>query len=132
MAQVKLDAIGVVVSDMARSLAFYRLLGLGFPDGAEQEGHVEVSLDGGLRLMFDTEAVVRSFSPGWERPAGGHQMGLAFLCDGPAAVDATHAALVAAGYQSVKEPWDAFWGQRYAQIADPDGNPVDLFAPSAA
>ena len=40
-------------------------------------------------------------------------------------------ALVAAGYQGGKEPWDAFWGQRYAQVFDPDGNSVDLFAPLA-
>jgi uncharacterized glyoxalase superfamily protein PhnB len=26
------------------------------------------------------------------------------------------------------EPWDADWGQRYAQVKDPDGNSVDLFA----
>jgi uncharacterized glyoxalase superfamily protein PhnB len=29
----------------------------------------------------------------------------------------------------VKEPWDAFWGQRYAAVGDPDGNLIDLFAP---
>jgi uncharacterized glyoxalase superfamily protein PhnB len=27
------------------------------------------------------------------------------------------------------EPWDAFWGQRYAVVHDPDGNGVDLFCP---
>jgi catechol 2,3-dioxygenase-like lactoylglutathione lyase family enzyme len=26
------------------------------------------------------------------------------------------------------EPWDAFWGMRYAVVRDPDGTPVDLFA----
>lgn len=26
-------------------------------------------------------------------------------------------------------PSDAFWGQRYATVHDPDGNPIDLFAP---
>ena len=26
-------------------------------------------------------------------------------------------------------PWDAFWGQRYAIVTDPDGNHVELFAP---
>ena len=26
------------------------------------------------------------------------------------------------------EPWDAVWGQRYAVVHDPDGNPVDLYA----
>jgi uncharacterized glyoxalase superfamily protein PhnB len=30
------------------------------------------------------------------------------------------------------EPWDAFWGQRYATAKDPDGNHVDLFASISA
>jgi uncharacterized glyoxalase superfamily protein PhnB len=33
-----------------------------------------------------------------------------------------------AGGSSHKEPWDAFWGMRYGQVEDPDGNVVDLFA----
>jgi uncharacterized glyoxalase superfamily protein PhnB len=43
-------------------------------------------------------------------------------------VDATYARLVAAGYEGHLEPWDAFWGMRYAVIHDPDGNGIDLFA----
>ena len=31
----QLDVFGVVVKDMARSIGFYRRLGLAFPDGAE-------------------------------------------------------------------------------------------------
>ncbi len=31
-----------------------------------------------------------------------------------------------------KEPWNALWGRRYTQAKDPDGNVVDLFAPSRA
>ena len=56
------------------------------------------------------------------------RVGLAFLCDSPAEVDRVHAGLVQAGYQSIHEPFDAFWGQRYATVRDPDGNAVDLFA----
>jgi uncharacterized glyoxalase superfamily protein PhnB len=44
-------------------------------------------------------------------------------------VDATYADLVGAGYEGHLEPWDAFWGQRYAAVNDPDGHTVDLFAP---
>lgn len=126
-----LDAVGVVVSDMDASVAFYRRLGLAFPDPPDPEGHghAEAKLDGGIRLMLDTAASVASFDPGWTPPSGGHRIGLAFLCDSPAAVDALHGELVAAGVESYKEPWDAFWGQRYAQVKDPDGNVVDLFAP---
>jgi catechol 2,3-dioxygenase-like lactoylglutathione lyase family enzyme len=45
----RLEVFGVVVSDMARSVAFYRRLGLEFPEGAENEPHVEAPLPGGLR-----------------------------------------------------------------------------------
>jgi uncharacterized glyoxalase superfamily protein PhnB len=40
--------------------------------------------------------------------------------------------LIAAGGAGHKEPWDAVWGQRYAQLRDPDGNAVELFAPLEA
>ena len=36
--------------------------------------------------------------------------------------------LTAAGYTTRRAPWDAFWGQRYAVVVDPDGNGVDVFA----
>lgn len=124
----RFEAFGIVVSDMARSLAFYRKLGLEFADGAESEDHVEAQLPGGLRYMLDTETVVKSFDPEWQRPSGGHAVGGAFRCDSPEEVDRVYAELLAAGGSSHKEPWDAFWGQRYAQVRDPDGTVVDLFA----
>lgn len=120
----RFEAIGVVVSDLARATAFYRELGLDFPDG---EGHVEASV-GEIRVMLDTEETVRSFDPEWQPPASGHRMALAFRCDSPADVDATYARLLQVGGQPHKEPWDAVWGMRYAELKDPDGNVVDLFA----
>jgi len=39
-----------------------------------------------------------------------------------------YAELLDAGGAAHKEPWDAFWGQRYAQVKDPDGTVIDLFA----
>jgi uncharacterized glyoxalase superfamily protein PhnB len=124
----RLDAFGFVVADMAASLAFYRRLGLPVPAAADREAHVELILDGGVRLLFDTIEVIRSFDPHWQPPAGGHRMSLAFACASPAEVDRLHDELVAAGYASHLRPFDAFWGQRYATVLDPDGNPVDLFA----
>lgn len=121
-----LNAIGIVVSDMERSIRFYRLLGLDVPE-TPSEGHVETTLANGARLMFDTEEVVKSFQAEWARQTG-NQLSLAFECSSPAEVDETYARMVDAGFHSEKEPWDAFWGQRYAQLADPDGVPVDLYA----
>ena len=122
------DAIGIVVADLPRSLAFYRLLGLSFPDGAESEGHVEAALPGGMRLMLDTEATVASFDPSFRPPTGPGRIGLAFACETPADVDRVHDAVVAGGFEGVRPPFDAFWGQRYATVADPDENAIDLFA----
>jgi len=126
--QPQISVIELVVADLSRSLAFYRRLGLDIPPDADAAPHVEVPLPGGLRLAFDTIDTIRSFDPGWEPPAGGHRIALAFGCDDPADVDRVHAEMVAAGYESHLEPWDAFWGQRYAVLRDPDGNPIDLFA----
>jgi uncharacterized glyoxalase superfamily protein PhnB len=84
-------------------------------------------LPNGVRLMLDSEEVVRSFRPDWKRESG-NQLSLAFECGSPAEVDELYARVVAAGFDGEKEPWDAFWGQRYAQLSDPDGVPIDLFA----
>ncbi|MFG2406594.1 VOC family protein [Streptomyces brevispora] len=127
----RLDAIGIATADLPASLAFYRLLGLDIPDGAESAPHVEVTLPGGQRLLWDTEDVVRSFDPEWSRPKGGERLGLAFLCDSPAEVDAVYAELTGAGHRGHLKPWDAVWGQRYAVVLDPDGCAVSLFAPAA-
>jgi uncharacterized glyoxalase superfamily protein PhnB len=126
----QLDAFGIVVSDMARSIAFYRLLGLEFPEGAENEGHAEAELPGGVRYMLDTEEMMRSFDSDWKRPTDGHLVGGAFRCESPEEVDRVYRELLDAGATSYKEPFDAFWGQRYAQLCDPDGTVIDLYAQS--
>ena len=125
----KLNFIGLVVADMGKSLAFYRRLGLDIPAGSDGEPHVEAPLPGGLKLAWDTVETIRSFDPEWTPPSGGVRSSLAFQCASPAEVDRVHDELVAAGYDSHKAPWDAFWGMRYALVHDPDGNGVDLYAP---
>ncbi|MFF0161395.1 VOC family protein [Streptomyces sp. NPDC005263] len=125
----RFDAIGMVASDMAASIAFYRRLGFVFPDGAEKEPHTEAGLPGGLRLMLDSEEVVRSFDPEWRPAAGDGRIAIALLCESPAEVDSVYQDMVGAGYRGPRKPWDAVWGQRYASLLDPDGNGVDLFAP---
>jgi catechol 2,3-dioxygenase-like lactoylglutathione lyase family enzyme len=125
----RLDMIGMVVEDMGRALAFYRELGLEFPADAEEKGHVETTLTGGLRLALDTREEIQKFDPDWTAPAGAGRIGFAFLVDSPADVDATYERLTSMGYEGAREPWDAFWGQRYSSVSDPDGNGVDIFCP---
>ena len=122
------DVIGLIVADMGKSLAFYRRLGLPVPPEADAEPHVEHRTPGGIRLAWDTVETIRSFWPEWTAPIGDPRAGLAFACDSPAEVDRVHADLTQAGHESIHDPFDAFWGQRYATVRDPDGNAVDLFA----
>ena len=127
--EAQLGAVGIVVSDMGKALAFYRRLGLPVPADSDGEPHVEVELGPGLRLLLDTEATIRSFHPDWQPPQAGARVGLAFGFADPAAVDAAYAEMTAAGAHGELAPFDAFWGQRYAVLHDPDGTGVDLYAP---
>lgn len=126
---VKSVVVELVTRDVARSLAFYRLLGLSVP---EPEGpHVEVALPGGNTLAFDTDEVIAGMHPGWTPPDGAGRVAIAFGFDAPREVDAVFEKLTAAGHPAVLKPFDAPWGQRYATVEDPDGTSVDLFAPLA-
>ncbi|MFN2521296.1 MAG: VOC family protein [Candidatus Limnocylindria bacterium] len=121
----RLGAIGIVSRDIGASVRFYRLLGVGFPE--PKGDHVEATLPSGVRLMLDDLKLIKELDKEWIEPAG-HRMGLAFECASSAEVDAVHGTMTAAGHPSKAAPYDAFWGQRYAQVIDPDGNVVDLFA----
>jgi uncharacterized glyoxalase superfamily protein PhnB len=127
---IQLDMIGIDVHDMTRALRFYRLLGLEIPEPEGDGDYVETTTPNGYRISWNTIAMVKTFDPSWVEPVG-HRMGLAFKCGAPGEVDALYRRLVEAGYRGHKEPWDAFWGQRYAMVDDPDGNHVSLFAPLA-
>jgi catechol 2,3-dioxygenase-like lactoylglutathione lyase family enzyme len=121
-----IDAIGIVASDVAASVAFYRRLGLEFPAG-EPEDHVEAPIGTtGVRVMIDSEALIKGLDPGFEGNPHG-RMGLAVRLGSAADVDALYADLAGDGFGRT-EPYDAPWGQRYAQVADPDGQSVDLYA----
>jgi uncharacterized glyoxalase superfamily protein PhnB len=113
---------------MAASLAFYRRLGLDFGTPAA-DGHIQATLPGGLQLALDTEDIIASFNPNWQRPQRGGRINLGFQCEGPNDVDTVYRDLVAAGYHGELKPFDAFWGHRWATVHDPDGNGIDLYAP---
>ena len=122
------SALGFIATDLPRTLAFYRALGLDIPAEADDAPHAEAVLPGGIRLMWDSHETLRSMDPDWQPPTdpGGS---LAFLCAEAAEVDAVYDDMVNAGFAGHLKPWDAVWGQRYAVLKDPDGTSVDLFAP---
>lgn len=120
--------IGLVVRDVGASLKFYRTLGLPVPEGKESEPYVDFITSNGYRISWNSAEMVKQIDPTWTEPSGGAGIELAFKCDSPAHVDETYNKLISARYHGHKAPWDAFWGQRYAIVADPDGNHISLFA----
>jgi catechol 2,3-dioxygenase-like lactoylglutathione lyase family enzyme len=119
--------VDIVVADMKKTLTFYKALGLEAPMEAADEGQVQISTQGGFTIGLLTEAMMREHYPDWLTPVG-QRITFACRCDSPQELDATYQRLTGLGYHGIKAPWDSFWGQRYAFIADPDGNRVDLFA----
>jgi catechol 2,3-dioxygenase-like lactoylglutathione lyase family enzyme len=123
---VRLGVVGIATKDMGRSLLFYRTLGLPVPEGQEQEPHVQMEA-GSISLAWDTVDLLREVYGHWEE-ASGHRIELAFDCGAREEVDAVYERVTVAGFRGLKEPWDAFWGQRYAVVEDPDGNQISLYA----
>jgi len=77
--------------------------------------------------MLDSVDLLKQINPSWNATTGSG-ITLCFVQESAKAVDALYNKILAAGFKSAKAPWDAFWGQRYSSVLDPDGNPIDLFA----
>jgi uncharacterized glyoxalase superfamily protein PhnB len=124
-----LHMLNVVVADMAASLDFYRRLGAAVPAAVTADPHVQLRMPGGFSLELDTAESARLWHAGWRADPAGVRVVLGFSLPARAAVDARYAELTAAGYAGRQPPFDAFWGARYAIVADPDGNDVGLMSP---
>lgn len=124
---MRIDAVGVTSSDMKITIDFYTLLGFKFEPSSELESHVEpITSEGETRLMIDT--VEFMLEHGSQRPTPSNHSHFAVLFDSAKEVDDVVEQIRSAGYSVAIEPFDAFWGQRYAIVEDPDGYKVDLFA----
>jgi uncharacterized glyoxalase superfamily protein PhnB len=125
-----LHMLNLVVTDMAASLDFYRRLGIAVPPGQDVTGaHVQLRMPGGFSLELDTAGSVRLWHAGWRADPTGVKVVAGFALATREAVDQRYAELTAAGYPGRQPPFDAFWGARYAIVADPDGNDIGLMSP---
>lgn len=119
------------VADLVRSLAFYRALGIPVPDSVEGE-FFNLQLPNGQSLAFGTHGLTRRYDPSFESPPDGKSaLALQFNLPSRQAVGDLYEKLVAAGYEGHLAPIDAYWGARYAEVTDPDGNVVGFHSPRA-
>jgi catechol 2,3-dioxygenase-like lactoylglutathione lyase family enzyme len=122
-----LDQVNIVVTDMEAAVAFYRRLGLTIPDSyaAFHAHHRSAQVPGGVDLDFDSVEFARHWDKGWQTGAAV----FGFKVDSRERVDAIYADLTGVGYRGQQEPYDVFWGARYAIVEDPDGNAVGIMSP---
>jgi catechol 2,3-dioxygenase-like lactoylglutathione lyase family enzyme len=132
-----LNQLNIVSSNPEASIAFYRRLGLDFPEQkvwrtATGVHHVSAE-DAGIDLDLDSTTFAQHWNSGWRGRkdlAGRVVVGLGVASREE--VDRRYGEMTAAGYRGLQAPWDAFWGARYAVIEDPDGIAVGLMSPISA
>ncbi len=125
-----LEQINVVVRDMEAAVDFYRRLGIEIPDTLPdwQAHHRTADLKQTIDLDLDSTEFAAQWNAGW--PASQPGVVVGFRMATREDVDDLYAELTGAGYAGQQEPYDAFWGARYAIVADPSGNAVGLMSPS--
>lgn len=114
----RIDAITFVTADMAKSIAFYQMLGMEVRYGGEASrftclsaGYCHVNLLSGQRQAKEM----------WGRV-------IFFVED----VDAVYSQVTNAGYATETRPADGSWGERYFHVRDPDGHELSFAKPMAA
>ncbi len=132
----RLTQLNLVVEDMDAAVTFYQCLGMAVRfDGGEWppgSGARHVALDNGdgAIVELDNSAMARIWHGGWHSPdPDARPVILGFSLSSRDAVDEAYRALTAAGYTGRQEPYDAFFGARYAVVRDPAGNDVGLMSP---
>ncbi|SAK95838.1 VOC family protein [Caballeronia ptereochthonis] len=112
----------LTVCDARVSIAFYeKALGFAVRDSVNDDGtiiHVEMAYRGQLILMFAPEGAYGSQA---RTPKSAGQMAPQSFYLYVDDVDATFRQALAVGAKPLIEPQDQFWGDRFAQIEDPDG-----------
>jgi uncharacterized glyoxalase superfamily protein PhnB len=128
--------LNLVVRDMDAVLAFYRTLGLPIRGGETNDWppgsggrHAEVVAGDRPTVEFDNEPGVKLWHAGWRESGEGARTVIGFSLLSREAVDELYAKVTAAGHPGRQPPYDAFWGARYAVVADPEGNDVGLMSP---
>jgi catechol 2,3-dioxygenase-like lactoylglutathione lyase family enzyme len=127
----KIGIITLGVSDLKRSLTFYRD-GLGFPthEYKDDAGIVFFKLEGTWLALYPKDELVKDLGEDAQKaglnissgasPAGG--VTLAHNVGTKEEVDAVVQLAVKAGAKLIKQPQDVFWGGYSGYFADPDGH----------
>lgn len=115
----EINAITLVVTEMARSVRFYTDLGFTLAYGGSEATFTTFSWGADKPLNFvNLQHTGETPGIGWGR--------VIFFTPNP---DAIHAIAVSAGHRPEFAPRDAPWNERYFHIRDPDGHELSFAVP---
>jgi predicted lactoylglutathione lyase len=118
--------VNFVVTDLARAKEFWALLGW---QSTPRHPHAAVlSFPNGMNVVLHEPEFARLWDPAYAGPNAGSTVVDVNLSSRDA-VDETHARVVEAGHTSSVDPWDTFFGARYAIVCDQDGHRIGLKSP---
>jgi hypothetical protein len=129
------DQINVVVPDVAGGSRFLRSLGADVDetgvDWAEWESH-HVGLPAAA-LGFGADIDSHAFAGYWGGlPSNFAGVVLNLRTEDRAGVDESYARALTLGAESMRAPYDAFWGARYAVVRAPGPIVVGIMSPAEA
>jgi uncharacterized glyoxalase superfamily protein PhnB len=123
MTPQRVTLITLGVADLARSRAFYEMLG--WVPASAQEGVVFYQMHGAVLALFGREALAADQGrPGARLGTGAIALAQNFPTEPE--VDAAWDAALAAGAVPLKTPEKVFWGGYSGYYADPDGHVWEL------
>ena len=128
------DQVNIIVSDLRRSLDFYRRVGASFQRPLENPAgelfHASSEAEDGAHLELDSPTFAPVWNVGWAgRSDLIGRVILGFRLATREAVDERFEQLTSTGYRPLQPPFDAFWGARYAIVEGPDDIAVGLMSP---
>lgn len=125
---LELYMVGVIVEDIAKSVEFYRRLGVDVPEGSEEKAFVSIKM-GELTFFLSNKPITARWDPARAALAdavGGYKILLEFYLKTREEVEQKYAEMIGYGYASHAAPYITPFNNYFALINDPDGNTILL------
>lgn len=123
---VTIVKVNVVAVKYDETVEFYRRIGIQIPkviSEPPETRHAEALDHGSCSFALDNPALASIYNAEWRKFSASSSVLITVRLPTHDAVDGTYDVLVAAGYEGLQVPYDAFWGARFAVVRDPEGNP---------
>jgi catechol 2,3-dioxygenase-like lactoylglutathione lyase family enzyme len=127
---LELYMVGVIVEDMAKSVEFYRRLGVDVAEGSEDKAFVAIKM-GEMTFFLSNKAITARWDPARKDATdapGSYRIILEFYLKTRKAVDAKYAEMTGYGYGGHAAPVETPFKNYFAFVNDPDGNTILLSA----